>query len=327
MVRSGSRSVATGPVPKRLGVLGTLVWDTIRHPGAPGPVEAWGGIAYALTALDEVLPPGWTVVPVVKVGSDVAATAMTFLRSFSRIGDMEFVRPVPERNNRVELVYSTPADRVEILTGGVPRWTAEEVGAVLPALDALYVNFISGRELDLAGAVRIRDELKGPTYADLHSLFLDIESDGRRSPRYLPSCEEWAGCFDAIQMNQHEFELFARGARDPWSAAERALDGRVGVIVVTRGAEGVDFMTTGGKDGSVIRERVPAGSGPAPGDPTGCGDIWGATFFSGVLAGVDRADAMSRAHAMARSKLACSGAEGFRDALALGRAGCRRPVA
>ena len=36
----------------RLGVLGTMVWDTIhaRDPGRDAPIEEWGGIAYALAA-------------------------------------------------------------------------------------------------------------------------------------------------------------------------------------------------------------------------------------------------------------------------------------
>ena len=302
----------TGPGRKRLGVLGTLVWDTIRHPGTRGPVEAWGGIAYALAAFEKALPAEWVVAPMIKVGQDLAEEATACLGSFSRIGDMRFVRVVPEANNRVELVYDNPAERLEVLRGGVPGWSAAEVEVILPAFDALYANFISGRELTLEGARRIRDRLSGPSYADLHSLFLDIESDGRRRPRYLPGSEEWAGCFDAVQMNQNEFALFARGDGDPWWVAERVLDGRVGTIIVTRGAEGVDLMTTGEVRGPVTRERIPVTGGLAPGDPTGCGDIWGATYFAGVLAGLDGRTCAESAHAMARSKLGCSGAEEFR---------------
>ena len=48
------------PVPsrkKRLGVIGTFVWDVIygRDP-RERPVEEWGGITYALSALDASLP-------------------------------------------------------------------------------------------------------------------------------------------------------------------------------------------------------------------------------------------------------------------------------
>ena len=57
----------------RVGVLGSLVWDEIhgRDPLAP-PVEEWGGIAYALAAMDAALPADWEIVPLIKVGRDLA---------------------------------------------------------------------------------------------------------------------------------------------------------------------------------------------------------------------------------------------------------------
>lgn len=300
---------------KRLGVLGTLVRDTIHLAGAYPPAKAWGGIAYALAAFDHVLPDGWTVVPVLKMGKDIANRALPFLRSFSRIGNMDFVRVVPEPNNRVELIYRTRAERAEVLSGGVPGWSRRELDRVLPTLDALYVNFISGVELGLEGAVRVRDRLAGPTYADLHSLFLDIDGDGLRSPRYLPSSGRWAGSFDTVQMNEVEFALFARGAPDPWSAAESAMANRLGTIVVTRGAEGAEIMTGRQSGAPPVRETVPVAGDAAPGDPTGCGDVWGAAFFAAVLGNASQREASRRANALARRKLGCSGAEAFHNAV------------
>ena len=305
---------ASGPV-KRLGVLGTLVRDTIHPPGGGPPVQAWGGIAYALAALDRVLADGWTVVPVIKAGEDLAHRTLPFLRSLASIGDMRFVRMVPEPNNRVELTYRTRSERVEVLSGGVPGWSPREIDLVLPTLDALYINFISGNELHLTGAGSVRDGLSGPSYADLHSLFLNLESDGRRSPRYLPSSARWAGCFDTVQMNQNEFELFVRGAPDPWSVAEEAMADRLNAIVVTLGAGGAEIMTRGQGGAPPIRESVPVVGGPVAGDPTGCGDVWGATFFAAVVDGASPLDASRRANAMASRKLGFSGAEAFRNAL------------
>ena len=296
-------------------MLGTLVWDTIRHSGAHGPVEAWGGIAYALTALDAVLPPNWTLVPVVKVGVDLYDAAVAYLGSFSRIGDSAFVRSVPEANNRVELAYSTPADRSETLTGGVPGWSTAELDEVLPDLDALYVNFIAGWELDLDAACRVRSGFRGPTYADLHSLFMGIDAAGRRRPRPLGAAGDWARCFDAVQMNRDEFALFAGDAGEPWAAAQWALAGRAGTVIVTHGADGVEVMTRTGATGSPERHRLPVPGGPAPGDPTGCGDIWGATYFAHSLNGDDVILAATKASRMARRKLGSSGAEGFRLSL------------
>ena len=307
----------SGSGPKRLGVLGTLVWDTIHRCGSDRPVEAWGGIAYALAALDAVLPPEWILAPLVKVGGDLYDDATAWLCSFSRVGDSTYVLRVPEANNRVELIYSTPSDRTEILTGGVPGWSAAELGEVLPTLDALYVNFIAGWELDLAAARRVRTTFHGPTYADLHSLFMDIDADGRRRPRPLAAAEHWARCFETVQMNRDEFALFGGDDGEPWAAAVWALAGGARTIVVTRGADGVELMTATTETGPPRRHRLPVPDGPAPGDPTGCGDIWGATFFAHTLGGDDPIVAATKANRMARGKLRSSGAEAFRTSLAV----------
>ena len=302
-----------GNLPRRLGVLGTLVRDTIHLPTGGPPARGWGGIAYALAGFELALPPEWTVVPLVKVGRDVAVRAMSFLKSFSGIGDLDSVRLVPEANNRVELTYRTQSERVEVLSGGVPKWTPDELCDVLPTLDALYLNFISGTEVDLAGAERLRDRLDVPTYADLHSLFLDIADDGRRRPRYLPSGERWIGCFDTVQMNENEFRLLVHGVADPWREAARAMAGRAGTIAVTRGAEGAELLTRDPGGGPPRRQHVPVAAGSAPGDPTGCGDVWGAAFFAARLGGAGLRAAARRANAMARAKLRFSGAKAFRD--------------
>ena len=71
---------------KRVGVIGTFVWDIIygRDP-RDLPVQEWGGITYALGAFDAALPPDWQVVPLVKVGSDLAPRAREFLRTLRRV--------------------------------------------------------------------------------------------------------------------------------------------------------------------------------------------------------------------------------------------------
>jgi len=48
--------------------------------------------------------------------------------------------------------------------------------------DALYVNFISGHEMELDTARALRMGYRGPTYADLHSLFLAVGAAGLRVP-------------------------------------------------------------------------------------------------------------------------------------------------
>ncbi len=318
------RPVGPAP-PKRLGVLGTLVLDTVDRPGhalAPG---LWGGIAYSLAAFDHVLPPGWTIVPLVKLGADLAEPGRRCLRTLSCSADLSRIRVMGERNNQVELRYSSSGRRTERLHGGVPGWSGEEIARLLPPLDALYVNFISGMELDLEAARRLRRVAAGPVYADLHSLFLGVESDGRRSPRALPEAADFAACFDFVQMNEDEFALFQSSSGSGVSAAAHAMRGRAKLLAVTRGPGGADLVQA--PDGIATPEttRVPPARSCQDGDPTGCGDAWGAAFFARLLDGAPPSHAAADANAVAAANLDCSGALAFRAALARRRPGATRP--
>jgi len=56
---------------------------------------------------------------------------------------------------------------------------------------------------------------------------------------------------------------------------------------------------------------VPADHVVDGGDPTGCGDVWGATYFSRLLAGDTLLDAISAAHRAAGRNLRHRGATGL----------------
>ncbi|HKJ03435.1 MAG TPA: hypothetical protein VJ997_13300, partial [Longimicrobiales bacterium] len=221
---------------RTLGVVGTLVWDRIvDRDGRSEAVEEWGGIAYALSALRVALPDGWTILPILKVGRDLSEDAFRFLREIPGV-DVSAVVVVPEGNNRVELRYVSEARRTERLTGGVPGWTWPELALPAEICDALYVNFISGMEMELPAARALRAGYPGPVYADLHSLFLGMDRHGVRVPRSLRGWGDWMRCFDGVQMNEDEFELLGRDAGDPWHLAAEALGTDLKLIAVTLGA-------------------------------------------------------------------------------------------
>ena len=81
--------------------------------------------------------------------------------------------------------------RSEVLTGGVPPWTWIGLTPLLHNLDALYVNFISGMEMDLPTMQLLRQHYRGPIYCDLHSLLLSRSSPAAlRTPRPLGAVVE-----------------------------------------------------------------------------------------------------------------------------------------
>ena len=299
----------------RLGVVGTMVWDTIygRGPG-PEPVEEWGGIAYALAALEAALPPDWEIVPLVRVGRDLAPAANRFLDQLTRRAAASRFVEVPEPNNRVTLRYETFERRTERLTGGVSPWSWAELGPMVRDLDALYVNFISGAELNLETAGRLRQAFPGPIYADLHSLLLGVTHHGLHVPRPLPDLEAWVRCFDAVQMNEEELAIVGR---PPMEVAADALAAGVRLLVVTVGPRGAVYFTTrpfalahraGPAAGPVETARIAAPATLESGDPTGCGDVFGATLVARLLAGRPLADALHDANAAAGRNLSHRGA-------------------
>jgi len=317
---------------KRLGVIGTFVWDVIhgRDP-LSAPVEEWGGITYSLSAFDAALPPEWELVPLVKVGDDLAPKAREFLRGLRRLAPDAQPIAVPYRNNRVELYYTDSERRSEVLSGGIPGWSWLGLSPLVRDLDALYVNLISGFELDLPTAQLLRQHFAGPIYCDLHSLVLAVQSDGLRTPRPLPGIAEWCGCFDLLQVNEDELAMLAP---DGMALAATALANGVRSLVVTLGARGIVHFTAPGferlddlrrdapgaprvaRAGSLGALRTPlvpsrVAQVAGGGDPTGCGDVWGATYFSRLVAGDILPDAMRAALDAAARNVEHRGASGL----------------
>ena len=295
---------------KRLGVIGSMVWDTIhgRDPAQPA-VEEWGGISYSLAALDATLGDDWQIIPLIKVGSDLATRANTFLKTLRHLApDPRFIE-VPAPNNRVTLRYYQLERRCEQMSGGVPPWTWPELGPQVRDLDALYVNFISGYELDLETAQLLRRGFPRFLYADLHSLFLGKEPDGTRVPRPLPDAPAWFGCFDMVQLNDQELEQL--GA-DPFVTAAGALARGCATLVVTLGSRGAAYFTGSPVRSARIPPEVPA---IETGDPTGCGDVFGASVVASLVSGTGLEDALRLGTRMGARNVSHRGATGLRDHL------------
>lgn len=320
----------------RLGVVGTMVWDRIfARDVRSEPVEEWGGISYALSALQAVVPDEWEIVPIMKVGRDLRERAYDFLRDLPSLDLNEGIVLVDEPNNRVELRYQDAERRCERLTGGVPPWTWEELAPHLSNIDALYVNFISGFEMPLETAQRLRIGFHGPIYADLHSLMLGVDVTGMRVPKPLREWAEWVHCFDIVQVNEDELALLSHFWGDPWRFAAQAVGEELRLLVVTLGSRGAAYIASPSfqgnplswrrpglhvnkqlsRPGAAASEKISAPEVPSSGDPTGCGDVWGATFFMRLLLGDDVRAAITEANRVAARNVQHRGATGLHQFL------------
>jgi sugar/nucleoside kinase (ribokinase family) len=157
-----------------------------------------------------------------------------------------------------------------------------------------------------------------------------VRPDGLRVPQPIPNVAEWCGCFDVLQMNEDELATIAP---DPLSLAATAIAAGVSCLLVTLGKRGAVYvaapgfetiadlppregLATGprgatGGPGAVRTALVPAEYVAGAGDPTGCGDVWGATHFSRMVAGDRLSDAMRAAAVAAARNVGHRGATGL----------------
>src|SRR3954468_19939995 len=250
---------------KRIGVIGTFVWDVIhgRHPGMAAVTE-WGGITYSLAGLDAALPDDWEIVPIMKVGSDLAQKANESIRALRRCAPDAGLIEVPYANNRVELRYIDDERRTETLTGGVPGWNWIGLKPVLDTarLDALYVNFLSGWELDIETTTVLRSYFPGPIYCDFHMKTTTVAPSGLRVPQPIPNIGEWCSCFDFLQVNEDEMSMMAP---DPMALAATAIARGVRCLAVTLGPQGAVYFAGPGFDAlQDLRAARPFGIDLAP---------------------------------------------------------------
>ncbi|MGH7500658.1 MAG: carbohydrate kinase family protein [Longimicrobiales bacterium] len=320
---------------KRLGVLGSMVWDRIHaRDGHDVVIEEWGGLAYALAAAAAARPAGCDIVPIVKIGRDLEETAQRFFAGLPGLSVEAGVLSVAEPNNRVELRYVDRDRRCEQMSGGVPPWTWPELEPIVRGLDGLYINFLSGFEMNLDAAQALRKTFAGPIYTDLHSIFLGIDATGMRWPKPLESWREWLRCFDLVQVNEEELGLLSSAYGDPWRFAAEVVGDEPRALFVTLGSRGAAYIVSDAfgdgplawrrqrviapaivKPGGAISRKFEPRAGALEGDPTGCGDVWGATCCCALYAGMTLDEAMQRALDAASINVLHRGATGLYERL------------
>jgi len=191
----------------------------------------------------------------------------------------------------------------------------------------LYINFLTGWELDLETTQLIRAHFKGPIYCDLHMLAWAVQPSGLRTLRPMTDAREWCGCFDFLQLNEDELTTMAP---DPMTLAATALHAGVRCLAVTLGRRGAVYFAAPDFDRIDDMNRPRAlGSSVGPvrtalvatehvvegGDPTGCGDVWGSTYFSRLLAGDNLSVAILAANRAAARNVEHRGASGLSNHL------------
>lgn len=294
----------------KIGVIGTINKDSVTLPDGRR-YRGWGGILYNLVVLSDKLKKHADIFPVCNIGRNCHAPIMKILKRLPSVKS-DFIRRVPERNNHCHLTYLDSEAKSEILEGGVPPLRFDDVMGLLNC-DAVLLNFISGRDVDLRSMGKFRRLFKGIIYTDIHSYTLGKKADGRRFLRVPPHWTTVVKYSDLIQMNRRELQLLCgdRPGNDMTAKQNlRRLKSRLKAakvdinrkkILVTDGARGC-YLYNPHRDRPELtffdteREGV-------RGDTTGCGDCFGAAFLADFIMNSDISHAIKAGHRAARHRI------------------------
>ncbi len=267
----------------KITVIGHVCLDVI-HPPAGEEVKSYGGIFFSIVTLANLLEQTDTVYPVFGVGKgdyDALMERFSAYRNVDVSGIYKFNGPT----NEVRLLYKNSYNRIEC-----SRHIAEPTPwkRIRPFLttDMVLVNMISGQDILLETLDELRMEVRErhiPVYMDVHSLTLGIKSDYTRYHRPVENWRRWLFMLHAVQMNEEEAAVLSPEHLDEQTLANHTLALNTRALIVTRGDRGCTAYI--GEHKHVRRFDVPGITTPGAVDPTGCGDVFAASYCARFLKG------------------------------------------
>ncbi|MCU0452456.1 MAG: carbohydrate kinase family protein [Bacteroidetes bacterium] len=288
-----------------LTVIGHLSKDNILGPveGAP-PVVQYGGIMYSVATLAALAGPDDTIHPVFGVGQKDLEEVKELLRSLPHV-DISGIFPVKGMTNDVTFIYGPPkAPRIECSSH-----IADPVllSRIKPYLDTngVLVNMVSGSDLTLETLDHVRmntREARIPIHFDFHSLTLGIDPQARRFRRPLTDWRRWCFMLHSIQMSEEEAAGLSAERYDEPTLINQLMPLMVQALLITRSDRGATLITQDVHK-RLTRHDIPGVSVNTQ-DATGCGDVFGAAYFSSVVSGASHLEAATKANAAAAAHAA-----------------------
>lgn len=199
--------------------------------------------------------------------------------------------PSVERIPRVHLTIFADAERCERFENLDTK--LEIPFSELNSYDAIFINMISGFDINLEDLIKIREVFKGIIYFDVHSLSRGLGSGMVRELRTIPGFINWAARLNIIQANENEV-LTLSTKTDVQETAEELLHAGLDTLIVTKGEKGADLYYLENGELQILFE--PALKTDVI-NKVGCGDVFGAYYFYNFLKTNDRRYALKVAAA------------------------------
>ena len=288
-------------------VVGHLCLDVI-HPFEGPEIVSYGGIYYAVGALAALLGPADSVLPVFGLNVNDYPQLIEHLERFPNV-DVSGIYTFDAPSNRVTLDYHGPSARTERSLNIAAPIPFERIRKHL-GVDGILINMISGFDISLDTLDQIRMAVRDdrvPIHFDYHSLTLGVDRDNIRFRRPLAEWRRWGFMLDTLQLNEEEIAGLSGDAMAEEQTAGHLLTLNVKGLLVTRGPRGATLYTNAHK--RLVRQDFPGYEIGADGEPTGCGDVFGAAFHVHFLRTSDLAASAAFANRTAAAKALLRGTD------------------
>lgn len=174
----------------------------------------------------------------------------------------------------VKLIVHQDKEREEIYSGFSHSLQLPELDYKL--YDAILINMISGIDISLDKLNEIRNSFNGLIYMDIHSLARGFDSDGNRVFRKIEYANDWLNSIDILQCNANEL-MTIYDFKDAENIVNKILKTGIEYLIVTKGKNGAEVYSKI----KLIKKDIP--NIFAIKNSVGCGDIFGAIFFSSYI--------------------------------------------
>ncbi|MEN3038090.1 MAG: carbohydrate kinase family protein [Candidatus Kryptonium sp.] len=258
----------------KFGIIGHLCLDVI-HLADGSEVQSYGGIFFSLASLANIVDDGDIIYPVFGVGDVDYDEFIKRIKIYPNVvtdGIFKF----EGLTNRVHLFYKDRKERTECSVNIAKPIDFERLKILLDVeVDGIFINMISGFDIEVETLKRLRKSFKGYIHFDVHSATLGVDDKNLRFRKKLDNWKDWLSNVNTVQMNEFEARSIGDENWDDDELAKNVLGLGVEVMIITRANLGstVYYFNNG-----FMRTDLKAFEVSVV-DPTGCGDVFGSAFF------------------------------------------------
>jgi len=163
---------------------------------------------------------------------------------------------------------------------------------VLNKFNGIFINMITGFDINLKQMEEVRKEFNGLIYFDVHTFSRGVRDDMKRNFRRIPAFDKWVKNIDILQVNEEEIQTISDENNEINIVREMFSYG-IKILVVTKDEHGARAYFIEEKEIksvfiSAIKVKVH--------NKVGCGDVFGAVFFYNYIRKADIIDSLMAAN-------------------------------